>query len=1208
MSSNSGTPVSSPSHGRFLVCKVLMLDDTVQTFQVPIKAKGIVLYEGVINKLQLLESDYFDLQYNDTELIPCWLDHEKPLLKQVKRTQLFFKFLLKFYTPDPGLLEEEFTRYLLALQIKRDLLSGDLYCQEHTAVLLASYIVQAELGNYCEEYASQSYISQLHLLPNQTPEIEHQIMEHHKEHLGQSPAEADFNLLDTARKVELYGIQLHAAQDHDGANLHLAVSHSGILVFQNYTKINSFSWAKIRKLCFKRKKFLVKLHSEGMEGYKDVVEFYFPSRNWSKNFWKKCIEHHTFFRCHTVQRVPRTKTKVISHGSSFRYSGRTQKELVDFAREKSIKPVPFERTTSMRTMSVLQSRAGSPKTGTLTSRDMGYFNNTNSMMFGSHSFDRRQTNHHHFQPDVQSERSVHPPIPEAALKSYQLPADRGSNVGLQQDPSYPFQTYAQPPQHHMGSLRMGDGSWKHSNRQTSVVAPVNNARSPSVQSSQSQIDPSQFMLGKLPGRSSEPLLNDSPQSRLAEAFPNDVLSRTKEIEDIPESLHATSDAAFLPNYLNPQMLHHSVSEAGVLKKACIETSVDDLPPLPSPGHLDVDEFVSSPRKLPYIGEGNFVNFQSGPLPPVPDRQSPHVLNSPSVANRNNHKGISSPGFIKQSSVQKTEIVSSNCQFGNSTSTPLPMTTTSPQSFDKNYQAEGSDDEGKKKRQSVDVLFYLSKEILMTERTYKKDLKVITWYFSEAMNQQDVMPDELTSVFFSTFLPISKFHSEFLNQLEDRLMAWEGKSGTQLSKEEKRIGDILLTLTSSLALYQVHFEQARNIMLEMEHTMRQNREFEKAVNDFEAEKVCFLPLNAFILKPTQRIIYYKQILEKMISVMPREGHNDMTSCCECLDRLLRFVEPLLHELLDIVNLQKLIELQRGLLGVGDLVQHDRLFLREGCLQKLSHKGGQQRMFFLFSDHLIYTSRLATPSLQFQVQGRMSLKDMTVTDEDMKVISVANGFVIYGRDKCIVVAASSAEEKEKWMSDLKRAIANCPDNKEDDRNFYPSLKSNSSSEALDDTHEDCKSPLGGDKQNVMQHRANNTMHVCWHRSTSVSLNDHCTAFESQLSGYLLRKFKNSNGWQKLWVVFTNFCLFFYKNFQDEFPLASLPLLNYTISTPSDADGIIKDFVFKLQFKNHVYFFRAESHTTFNRWMEVIGHVTISLQSCQDGPKYLTDGQAS
>lgn len=85
---------------------------------------------------------------------------------------------------------------------------------------------------------------------------------------------------------------------------------------------------------------------------------------------------------------------------------------------------------------------------------------------------------------------------------------------------------------------------------------------------------------------------------------------------------------------------------------------------------------------------------------------------------------------------------------------------------------------------------------------------------------------------------------------------------------------------------------------------------------------------------------------------------------------------------------------------------------------------------------------------------------------------------------------------------------------------------------------------------------------------------------MSGFLLRKFKNSNGWQKLWVVFTNFCLFFYKSHQDDFPLASLPLLGYAVSTPLEADGINKDFVFKLQFKNHVYFFRAESDFTFGR----------------------------
>ncbi|KAF6113737.1 FERM, ARH/RhoGEF and pleckstrin domain protein 2 [Phyllostomus discolor] len=133
----------------------------------------------------------------------------------------------------------------------------------------------------------------------------------------------------------------------------------------------------------------------------------------------------------------------------------------------------------------------------------------------------------------------------------------------------------------------------------------------------------------------------------------------------------------------------------------------------------------------------------------------------------------------------------------------------------------------------------------------------------------------------------------------------------------------------------------------------------------------------------------------------------------------------------------------------------------------------------------------------------------------------------------------------------------------------------------------SPLEGQGQ----HRANTTVHVCWHRNTSVSRADHSAAVENQLSGYLLRKFKNSNGWQKLWVVFTNFCLFFYKTHQDDYPLASLPLLGYSVSVPSEADGIHKEHVFKLQFKSHVYFFRAESKYTFGRWMEVIERASSS-----------------
>jgi len=373
-----------------MACRVHLLDGSLQVFHVPYKSMGQVLFDEVVRHVQLLEADYFDLECT-SEKLAAWLDREKLILKQVAPNNLIFRFLVKFYSPDPVFLEDEYTRYLFALQIKQDLASGLLYCQEHTAVLLASYIVQAEMGDFVEEeYPDHSYLLDAHLLPNQTVDVLIKIMEHHREHVGLSPAEADFNLLDTARKVEFYGIRLHPARDHENVSLDLAITHMGVLVFQNKVKINTFSWAKIRKLSFKRRKFLIKLHQEGYGFYKDTVEFYFDTRNGSKNFWKKCIEHHSFFRCHAVKRVPRHKTRVVSRGSSFRYTGRTQKQLVEWMRENYLKRPPFERSTSLRTVSTTRSAGATPKTGTLNSRDFQPSRNT-SASSGSHILDTRHS-------------------------------------------------------------------------------------------------------------------------------------------------------------------------------------------------------------------------------------------------------------------------------------------------------------------------------------------------------------------------------------------------------------------------------------------------------------------------------------------------------------------------------------------------------------------------------------------------------------------------------------------------------------------------------------------------------------------------------------------------------------------------------------------------------------------------------------------------
>jgi len=370
-------------------CKVRMLDDQELPFHIDPKATGQDLFTTVCNYIDLLENDYFALEYLDSHRNACWLEMDKPVLKQVSETK--FSFCVKFYTPDPGQLEEEFTRYQFALQIKRDLQSGTLLCSDNTAALLASYIVQAEIGDYLESYNNNpSYLSGRKFFPHQTNEHEIRIMNFHKNHVGQLPADADLNLLDIARKVELYGIKMHPAKDHEQVNLNLSVAHMGILVFQNITKINTFSWAKIRKLSFKRKKFLIKLQPEGYGYYKDTVEFYFDTRDECKNFWKKCIEYHAFFRCVTIKRAHRSRSKILTRGSSFRYNGRTQKEMIEYAREHYSKNRTFTRSySSTRTVAPTTGRSHRSPGSALKSSDTMRSQDTNLSSMESNRYASR---------------------------------------------------------------------------------------------------------------------------------------------------------------------------------------------------------------------------------------------------------------------------------------------------------------------------------------------------------------------------------------------------------------------------------------------------------------------------------------------------------------------------------------------------------------------------------------------------------------------------------------------------------------------------------------------------------------------------------------------------------------------------------------------------------------------------------------------------
>uniref|UniRef100_A0A3P8ZWD4 FERM, ARHGEF and pleckstrin domain-containing protein 2 n=1 Tax=Esox lucius TaxID=8010 RepID=A0A3P8ZWD4_ESOLU len=815
-----------PSRG--LQLRVQSLDESQEFYDLDPRADGETLLTEVFTRSNLIESDYFGLEFQNTQM--NWVG----TLIRPKNT--LFRLSVKFFPPDPGQLQEEHTRYLFSLQMKRDLIEGRLACTENTATLLASHLVQSEIGDY-DDVADRDFLKLNKLLPNQE-RVQERIMELHRRHLGQTPAESDFHVLEIARKLDMYGVRFHPAADREGTKINLAVAHIGLQVFQGNTKINTFNWSKIRKLSFKRKRFLIKLHPDVHGPHQDTLEFLMASRDLCKVFWKNCVEHHSFFRLFD-QPQPKSKAIFFSRGSSFRYS-------CDFCPS--------------------------------------------------------------FQPD-------------SSMDSPQLSRFNSKSSPLCLSPSFQMSTLSLPG------------------------------------------------AGQVPSPLQSPILNEVGNSRLEE-----------------------------------------------------------------------------------------------------------------------------------------------------------------------------EEEGRRKRYPTDKAYFIAKEILTTERTYLKDLEVITVWFRSAVIKENVMPECLMTLLFSNIDPIYEFHRTFLKEIDQRLALWSGRSNAHVKGDYQKIGDVMLRNMCALKVRFLYLQKHDEVLAELEKATKRLKKLETVYKEFELQKVCYLPLNTFLLKPIQRLMHYKLILERLCKHYTPD-HPDYNNCTEALKEVAEIATQLHTSLIRLENFQKLTELQRDLIGIENLTVPGREFIREGCLYKLTKKGLQQRMFFLFSDMLLYTSKGVTATNQFKVHGQLPLHGMIV-EESENEWSVPHCFTIYSAQRTIVVAVSLEPESEDDMS----------------------LSHNSL-----------------DKQT--QHRANTTMHVCWHRNTSVSMSDHSLAVENQLSGYLLRKFKNSNGWQKLWVVFTNFCLFFYKTHQDDFPLASLPLLGYTVSTPGESDTIHKEYVFKLQFKSHVYFFRAESEYTFERWMEVI-----------------------
>ncbi|XP_054675600.1 band 4.1-like protein 2 isoform X5 [Grus americana] len=348
-------PQKSPKKMKTVQCKVMLLDGTEYSCDLEKKAKGQVLFDKVCEHLNLLEKDYFGLLFYENSEQKNWLDSSKEVKRQIRSLPWIFTFNVKFYPPDPSQLTEDITRYFLCLQLRQDIASGRLPCSFVTHALLGSYTLQAELGDHDPEEHRSDYISEFQFAPNQTQEMEEKVAELHKTHRGLTPAQADSQFLENAKRLSMYGVDLHHAKDSEGVDIMLGVCANGLLIYKDRLRINRFAWPKILKISYKRSNFYIKVRPAELEQFESTIGFKLPNHRAAKRLWKVCVEHHTFFRLVSPEQPP--KAKFLTLGSKFRYSGRTQAQTRQ-ASNLIDRPAPyFERTSSKR---VSRSLDGAP--------------------------------------------------------------------------------------------------------------------------------------------------------------------------------------------------------------------------------------------------------------------------------------------------------------------------------------------------------------------------------------------------------------------------------------------------------------------------------------------------------------------------------------------------------------------------------------------------------------------------------------------------------------------------------------------------------------------------------------------------------------------------------------------------------------------------------------------------------------------------------
>ncbi|XP_059376732.1 ezrin a isoform X1 [Carassius carassius] len=279
--------------------------DAELEFAIQSVTTGKQLFEQVVKTVGLREIWYFGLQYTDTKGFLTWLKLEKKVSSQEVKQEnpLQFKFRAKYYPEDVAEeLIQDITKKLFFLQVKEGILSDEIYCPPETAVLLASYSVQAKFGDHTPETHKPGYLAAERLLPQRVldqhklskEQWEERIQIWHEEHRGILKEDAVLEYLKISQDLEMYGVNYFDIKNKKGTDLWLGVDALGLNIYGKDDRLTpkiGFPWSEIRNISFNDKKFIIKPIDKKAP---DFV-FYASRLRINKRILQLCMGNHELY-------------------------------------------------------------------------------------------------------------------------------------------------------------------------------------------------------------------------------------------------------------------------------------------------------------------------------------------------------------------------------------------------------------------------------------------------------------------------------------------------------------------------------------------------------------------------------------------------------------------------------------------------------------------------------------------------------------------------------------------------------------------------------------------------------------------------------------------------------------------------------------------------------------------------------------------------